>query len=298
MGLVVCTPTYNRAAFLPRLYQSLIEQTNRNFSWLVVDDGSTDSTAALVRRFQSDASIRIDYIHQENGGKMRAHNAGVRAVTLSADPLNDLFVCLDSDDLFTKNAVNEILCAWNALPDKKGYAGIIAHKGQDQDHILYGSEFTDSRDTTLSGLYRRGFRGETTLVIRTDILKRHLFPEIEGEKYVPEDLVYDEIDREYVWTVLPKVLTICELIESGYSDRVDALREENPAAWYIYYVNRAKREPMSVLKLKYASHAIRFRDAVRKNRVNLNVLRENPLPREIEALGMPGAAVLGARNKL
>ena len=42
MLITVFTPTYNRADLLPRLYESLQEQTTNNFEWLIVDDGSTD----------------------------------------------------------------------------------------------------------------------------------------------------------------------------------------------------------------------------------------------------------------
>ena len=47
--ITVFTPTYNRAHLLPRLYESLCRQTYADFEWLVVDDGSTDGTASLLR---------------------------------------------------------------------------------------------------------------------------------------------------------------------------------------------------------------------------------------------------------
>ena len=47
MLITVFTPTYNRAELLPRLHKSLQEQNNKNFEWLIVDDGSTDNTKRL-----------------------------------------------------------------------------------------------------------------------------------------------------------------------------------------------------------------------------------------------------------
>lgn len=64
----VFTPTYNRAYVLPKLYKSLVSQTSRDFSWLVVDDGSTDNTAELVRSWQAEGLVPITFIRQENGG--------------------------------------------------------------------------------------------------------------------------------------------------------------------------------------------------------------------------------------
>ncbi|MBO6134128.1 MAG: glycosyltransferase family 2 protein, partial [Lachnospiraceae bacterium] len=254
MKLIVLTPTYNRAHLLPRVYESLVQQTKKDFIWLVVDDGSTDGTDKLIESFVAEAKIEIRYVYEENGGKMRAHNAGVRSLSDDLVSPECLLICLDSDDYFTKTAVNDIFETWGKRPKKDGFAGIIAHKGIDESHTLYSAAFPDIDDTTLSGLYRRGFKGETSLAIRTDILMKHLFPEIPGEKYVPEDLVYDEIDKEYLWIIREKIWTICEIVEAGLTDRVDELREKNPTAWYLYYVTRAKSEPFSILKTMYAAH--------------------------------------------
>ena len=48
MLITIFTPTYNRAELLPRLYKSLQEQTNKDFEWVIVDDGSTDNTKEVI----------------------------------------------------------------------------------------------------------------------------------------------------------------------------------------------------------------------------------------------------------
>ena len=53
VALTVFTPAYNRAHTLPRTYQSLLAQDCKDFVWLIIDDGSTDHTAELVREWQS-----------------------------------------------------------------------------------------------------------------------------------------------------------------------------------------------------------------------------------------------------
>lgn len=284
--LTVFTPVYNRAELLPKLYKSLLDQTNGDFVWLVVDDGSTDESFSLLKSFEDEGKLDMRIIRQENGGKMRAHNRGVKEAE------TELFVCLDSDDSFTKDAVSDILNRWELVAGNSRIAGIAANKGQDENTPLYGSSLPDVKEETLSGIYRRGFKGETTLVFRTEILKKHLFPEIEGEKYVPEDVVYDEIDREYRLSVMDKVLTVCVLTDSGLTDRAAELREKNPGGWYLYYVNRAESEPMSLLKLKYISHYLRFRPLVKDE------LKEKYfIPVMLSVLGIPGAIVLALQNK-
>ncbi len=285
--LTVFTPTYNRKSLLKRVYESLLRQTDREFIWLIVDDGSDDGTEEAVKSWIREGNLTIRYYYQKNGGKMRAHNRGVKECD------TPLFVCLDSDDYFTKNAVNDILETWAKARDVRRCAGIIAHKGSDEEHTLYDARFPDHADTTLKSLYERGFDGETTLVIRTELLKQNLFPEIPGETYVPEDYVYDRIDRRHQYVILPKILTVCELVQSGYSDRVDLLRQENPTGWLLYYGQRAVQTGWSVRKLKYASHYLRFEPLVdRKYR------RMQSLPLLLRLAGIPGALILMLKRKL
>ena len=62
MCISVITPTYNRANTLHRVYDSLVGQTNRDFEWIVVDDGSTDNTAEQVKIYQQKANFVIKYL--------------------------------------------------------------------------------------------------------------------------------------------------------------------------------------------------------------------------------------------
>ena len=69
--ITVFTPTYNRAYTLRRLYESLRKQTQYDFEWLIVDDGSTDNTESLVQEFIRENSLfNIRYVKKENEGKL------------------------------------------------------------------------------------------------------------------------------------------------------------------------------------------------------------------------------------
>ena len=74
MLVTVFTPTYNRAHLIGTLYESLCRQSFRDFEWLVVDDGSTDHTEAVISQFKAEERIFIRYIWQENGGKHRENH--------------------------------------------------------------------------------------------------------------------------------------------------------------------------------------------------------------------------------
>ena len=90
--LTIFTPTYNRDQLLPKLYASLCQQTNKNFVWSIVDDGSTDGTKSLIREYINENKIDIVYFYQKNSGKYVAHNTGVLRCT------TELILCVDSDD--------------------------------------------------------------------------------------------------------------------------------------------------------------------------------------------------------
>lgn len=262
MRLTVFTPTYNRVDLLYRTYNSLTQQTCKDFEWLIVDDGSTDGTGKKVEEWIAEKKITIRYYYRENGGKMRAHNEGV---ALAKAPL---FMCVDSDDYLTTDAVQSMLECFDRSENhlEKGLCigGVVSHKGKNAGELLGASDFPQVEYSTLYGLYLMGFSGETTLMYRTELLKKYPFPEIDGEKYVPEDYVYDKIDAECVLAVLPKITTICEIVEKGYTDSVSRLKKDNPVAWYMYYEQRAYITPRSILKIKYLGRYVIFSNRVKK----------------------------------
>ncbi len=85
----VVVPTFNRSALLPRVVQSVLDQTVEDFELIIVDDGSTDDTAAAVHRL---TDPRIVAVHQENRGLSGARNSGAKRAR------GQYVVFLDDDD--------------------------------------------------------------------------------------------------------------------------------------------------------------------------------------------------------
>jgi glycosyltransferase involved in cell wall biosynthesis len=118
MKLTIFTPTHNRATLLPRLYESLKKQTDKNFEWLIIDDGSNDDTPQVVSRFTAENAIEIRYYFQKNHGKHTAINNGVSKTE------NPAFFIVDSDDMLSENAVAVIREKFEKIKDNDEIAGI------------------------------------------------------------------------------------------------------------------------------------------------------------------------------
>ena len=234
--LTIFTPTYNRAYLLPQLYESLCRQTCGDFVWSIVDDGSSDNTEVVVQAWIQEAIIPITYNKQANGGKMRAHNYGVRICT------TPLFVCVDSDDYVTDNFVESVIHYWPEISQKDTLAGIIAYKSiKDKDGIFKVTcPFPFKGTGCFKKLYKNGFSGETTLVFKTDILKRFPFLEIEGEKFSTEAYAYDQIEQYYEYLLVDEAWTLCTYMPDGYTQNEQIIYNGNFKGWALYYNQKTK----------------------------------------------------------
>ena len=233
MLLTVFTPSYNRAHTLPRLYESLVKQDCRDFEWLIVDDGSTDNTRELVGGWINEGKIDVRYYRQENGGKPSAHNRGAQMAR------GELFICVDSDDYLTDNAVETIKSAWENAPEES--VGILAYKT-----LSDGTSVTEIADrsvrsfTLKAGYDSHGLSGDTALIFRADVLLRFEFPLFEGENFIPEGYLYDMIDMVGELFVLREEIYVCEYLDDGYTANMKRILYKNPQGYFAYIENRLR----------------------------------------------------------
>ena len=253
--ITVLTPTWNRASTLPRLKASLEAQTYPNFEWLIVDDGSTDGTADLVRQWQLDSALVIILIERQNGGKHRSVNDGVRAAK------GRWIYIVDSDDKLPNRALENIashLPSIEAIPNVAGLSGL---KADFSGHIIgdyfpAGLEFCDAINLT----YRYGIRTDKADVYKKEILLHFPFPEFKGEKFLTEAVVWYRIaNADYVLLLTNEVLYECEYRPDGLSAHSLELRIANPIGTLLFYKDMLGYDLPYRAKLREASNYIRFR---------------------------------------
>lgn len=174
--ITVFTPTYNRAKLLHRIYDSLLGQTNQRFRWLIIDDGSTDGTKAVVDRFIQDGKIEIRYVYKPNGGLHTGYNAAIARLD------TELAVCIDSDDWLPEDAIEKIRLAW----EKYGSEDVAGLIGLDctPDGQLIGDHLPDGAAINpVALLASRTNRGDKKYVVRSDCYRQVApMPEFPGER--------------------------------------------------------------------------------------------------------------------
>ncbi len=232
MLITVITPTYNRAYTLKRCYDSLKIQTNKNFEWIIVDDGSTDNTRILIESFITENIMPIDDIYQKNGGKHRALNSGIDFANGS------LVVCLDSDDALSFDAIENVSNIWISHK-QSNYIGILAKRGTfDSKKALCTSWPEDLKYSKLSELQNKyNFSGDTVLFYKKELLIKHKFKEFDNENFLPEDSLYFELENEGNLLLLDKILYYCDYLNDGLTKKFLNLLYNNPMGTsYTYYI--------------------------------------------------------------
>lgn len=231
MNITVCTPTYNRAHLLNKLYTSLKKQNYNSFQWIIVDDGSTDDTEVIVNEFIKENNINIRYIKKKNGGKHTALNIGIDNAE------GELFWIVDSDDYIIDDALKYIWNKWCELKDNKDFAGLSALRGYENKKVIgttVNEEYIDADVLTYRYKYR--VLGDKSEVYRTDILKKYKFPEYREEKFLTEAVVWNRIANDgYKIRWFNKVIYICEYLEGGLTNTSDKNIMDSWQGTTLYY---------------------------------------------------------------
>ncbi len=249
--ITVFTPAYNRADLLPRLYESVKRQTNQNFVWMIIDDGSVDNTSDLVRSWQEQTSaFEIRYYYKENGGLHTAYNEAIAHID------TPLCVCIDSDDFMPEDAIEKILSFWEANGSDE-YAGIV---GLDftLDGKVIGDPLPCQKSVNLIDLLTGKYpihNGDRTNVVRTELYKQVApMPSFAGEKNFNPHYMHLQISQHYDFLVLNENLRFVEYQEGGMSDSILKQYRNSPNS----FIETRKL----YLSFPNTSAAFKFRQAV------------------------------------
>ncbi len=256
--ITVFTPAYNRADLLPRLYDSLKAQTCRDFEWVVVDDGSTDGTEAVVRGFVEEGLLDISYFKQENGGKHRAINQGVK------EAKGELFFIVDSDDYLPKDSIMDICRVWEDIKEDSRFGGVSGYMADFRGNPISQNNCISTDCNALEVRYLYNIQGDLAEVFRTDVLREIPFPEFEGEKFCPEALVWNRIAQKYILRYFNKIIYFREYLSGGLTSKISQIRMESPVASCTHYKELNGYDVPWLIKAKSAINYWRFHACLNK----------------------------------
>ena len=273
--LTVFTPSYNRAYTLHKCYESLLRQTSKDFTWLIIDDGSSDNTKELVDSWINENKIEINYIYQENQGMHGAHNTAYKNIK------TELNVCIDSDDYMPDDAVEKIISFWNKNK-RSDLAGIMALDAYTNGKVI-GDKFPNElKESTYFDIYNKyGLKGDKKLIYRSELTTQYPYPIFEGEKYV--SLAY-----KYALALMDEVVCNVEYMEDGSSLNMLKQYRRNPKGFAFIRIDNMKN-PKASLKFKF-KECIHYVSSsfISKNK---NYLKESPC-KILTVLAIPVGYVL------
>lgn len=261
--ITIFTPTFNRCNLIDKLYQSLLEQTQKNFEWLVVDDGSTDGTENYFSNLLKQTHpFPIRYIKQENGGKHRAINRGV------ANAKGKLFFIVDSDDTLLPCAIEKINRWIETLDYSHKWAGISGLKGFSEKKIVGQSNTQSFIDVKNTERHKYHLDGDKAEIYITEILKKYPFPEIPGENFISEEIVWNAIARDgYYLRWFNEIIYICSYLESGLTK--DNFKDERcPQGRLLWAKGQLKSFPNDWRK-RYSAISIYYNAVRKKKKINV-----------------------------
>jgi len=254
MLITVLTPTYNRAKLLERLYQSLCQQTYQDFEWIVVNDGSKDNTDEVVQSFLAEKKINILYIKQENGGKHRAVNRGVK------EAHGELLFIADSDDWLLPNSLETVAEMYQDIANDHLFAGVCGLDVYADGTVIGGGmpqDVIDCNAIDIRMIHHVG--GDLKEVFKTDVLREIPFPEIEGESFCPEVAVWNRIAKKYKLRYFNKPIYMVEYQPEGITSNITKARMKSPIASTTCYQEMMEFDIPLKTKIRSAINYWRFR---------------------------------------
>lgn len=260
--ITVVTPTYNRANELEKAFNSLKEQTEKDFEWLVIDDGSTDNTEDVIKDFKKETNFDISYYKQDNQGKHIALNIAFKKVK------TELLMILDSDDCLTRTAIEEILLIHNKYKDDDKVVAYVFQKGKLNapteriTQVFKKEEFIDNYNTYI---INKEIKGDKEEVFKTKILKNYSYPQYLGEKFVGEGVLWSKISHNYDMVFCNKIIYLCEYLDGGLTKSGRSFRMKNPQGGKYHAEEYLDKRYKNKIRIKNAILYLVYSKALKEN---------------------------------
>lgn len=198
--ITIITPTYNRANTLTRLFVSLNNQTYKDFIWVILDDGSTDNTEAVVQKFiDASRGFEIIYKKDKNRHKFLTVLEGIKMVK------SPYFMIVDSDDALPENSLEILINEVENIPFQDNYISVMGLSAYENGEVVgnkYPNEGFDGSILEMRHKYK--VRGDKFGIFITKSYHREIkgknFSKYEGKGYIPQNIIFNDYDARGIKT--------------------------------------------------------------------------------------------------
>ena len=198
--ITIITPTYNRAKTLPKVFESLLNQSFKDFLWIILDDGSTDNTHEVVQNFQLlNPFFEIIYKKDKNRHKFLTVLEGVKMVK------TPYFMVIDSDDTYPEDALENLISEVEKIDNQDDYISVMGLSADENGHIV-GDQYPNNGfdGSILEMRYKYKVRGDKFGIFITQTYQREIagkdYSQYEGKGYIPQSVIFNDYDAKGVKT--------------------------------------------------------------------------------------------------
>ena len=259
----VITAHYNRPNTIKRAMDSVEHQTFRDIEYIIIDDGSTNSSDEIIKTFMNETELPVMFIKQENNrGVHTARNLGVKYAR------GKFLINLDSDDELLPRACEIFHDAWDSIPDeRKNQYAAIAHYICDVNGNLIGTNFPENINlSSLEEIKKFGTKiiWDQTNCWSIEIYRANSLPEPHNIHFVSEVIQKIPLHQKYLLWFVPKTLRIYhtegnEHLCNPFVTSVQGLKDE---LWDIMYkVNHS--DIFLPEMIRYLKYVLRYNMTVR-----------------------------------
>ena len=267
----IITPSYNRAAYLPRIYDSLCQQKDIDFEWVIIHDGSTDNTRGVVSEFPK--IFEIKYAYQNNAGKPSAMNLGTQMAN------SYISVSFDSDDILCRDVLKTVWSYFDINTGKFEHdcvciSGLCKYENGDIIGKIFPYDYYISDHIRYR--HNKGLRGDKLEFVLTSVLKNYPFPIFNNEKNIAPGILMIRMALSHKTLYINHVFAEKQFLPGGLSTQ---------NYWFVYtlgselYYNEASIPPYKLLlQIMHSGKYIYFAKFNGKKNIYLNALNKHIFP--------------------
>lgn len=198
--ITIITPTFNRAKTLPKVFESLLNQSFKDFLWIILDDGSTDNTAEVVENFQlHNPFFEIIYKKDKNRHKFLTVLEGIKMVK------TPYFMVVDSDDIYPENSLEILISEAEKIENQDKFIGVMGLSADENGKIVGDKYPNNGFDGSIFEMrYKYKVKGDKFGIFITKTYHREIsekdFSKYEGKGYIPQSVIFNDYDAKGVKT--------------------------------------------------------------------------------------------------